>query len=357
LLIAALALGCGSATEVPEAGAILLRVSVGAGMPMPDELRVSVYDDTGALWRDARFPEDGAPPAARGGRSLGTILIQPGATTGALRIHVRGRMAGARVLDGVLHIAPGDRARGTFDVELQADVPDDVDGDDVPDAIDDCPSASNPAQGGCPGVEPDAGGPTDAGNDAAGGMSGGAGRGGGGTTGGGGGQSGTNGGGAGTSAVAGSGGAGGAAAAGRGGASGGAGGVGTAGAGGGGRGGAGGGAGIGGRGGGAGNIGAAGSSGGAGRGGAGSGGADAGVDTGSSCPFDGGCNLDRGVACSNAGQCRTGFCADGVCCDTACNGVCQTCGTGTCQGVRNAEDAPECAAPMRCNGAGRCTSS
>src|SRR5690242_9599315 len=96
--------GCHKGTQL-EAGAVMLDLSVRAGVTTPDELRVFVYDDTGALWMDRRVPASGAlvPQSAT---HLGTVLIQPGATHGALRVHVRGLAAGARVADGTLTVPP-----------------------------------------------------------------------------------------------------------------------------------------------------------------------------------------------------------------------------------------------------------
>jgi hypothetical protein len=156
LALAAWAVGCGAPAEVPEPGAVLLRVKLPKGVPAPDELRVSVYDDSGALWRDVRVPEQGPLPS-KGSGQLGTILIQPGTAVGALRVHLRGMMAGTRVLDGLLRIAKHDRPRGSFDVTLDAEEPEDTDTDGVPDEIDDCEAIANPAQGGCPGGNGDAG--------------------------------------------------------------------------------------------------------------------------------------------------------------------------------------------------------
>ena len=44
-------------------------LSVGAGVTTPDELRISVYDDTGALWNDARVPASGRRSSPRARRS------------------------------------------------------------------------------------------------------------------------------------------------------------------------------------------------------------------------------------------------------------------------------------------------
>ena len=110
-MLPAAAAGCGKGTQV-ESGAVLLELSVRGGVTTPDELRIWVYDDTGALWNDARVPGSGAlvPESAT---QLGTVLIQPGAAQGALRIHVRGLAAAARVADGALSIPAGMRGQGS----------------------------------------------------------------------------------------------------------------------------------------------------------------------------------------------------------------------------------------------------
>lgn len=148
LLAATSASACRGGGETPEAGAALLRVGLADGAKMPDELRIFVYDDTGALWNDVRMPTEGAlvPQSAT---ELGTILIQPGTTVGDLRIDLRGLVAGALVDEATLAIAPSARAGGTFAVSLAASLPADSDGDGVPDPIDDCPSVADPAQTGC----------------------------------------------------------------------------------------------------------------------------------------------------------------------------------------------------------------
>jgi hypothetical protein len=156
-MLLALALGCASDKVAPESGAVLITVKCPAGGPVPDELRVWVYDDGGRLWDGVRLPEQG-PLVVAGAETLGTILVAPGPVQGTLRIHLRGLLGGVRALDGVLTVASlveGDR---TFDLLLDTALPLDDDGDDVPDSIDDCPGLANAAQGGCPGpVLPDAG--------------------------------------------------------------------------------------------------------------------------------------------------------------------------------------------------------
>ena len=361
--LAACVLGCAAPAEVPEPGAVLLRVKLKPGSPLPDELRVFVYDDTGALWRDVRVPERGPLPSKNSGQ-LGTILIQPGTTVGGIRVHLRGTMAGIRVLDGLLRIAKQDRPRGSFDVTLEDAEPSDADGDGVPDDIDDCPAIANAAQGGCPGGGGDAGTPSDASDDA-----------------------GDDAGGTvvdapvdteidarttdavtGTDAITGT----------------------DAGT----------------------DVGI---------------GADAGptcafaggcnlprgagctndeqcassfcVDkvccadacvgkcracnqpgndgicvgyapmidperecaSGMTCNGAGACgaasstgNKTNGEICAAASECGSRFCKDGVCCNSACNKGCESCSTGTCTPVTRNQDAPECVAPMRCNPSGKC---
>jgi hypothetical protein len=163
-MLLALALGCASDKVVPESGAVLITVRCPAGGPVPDELRVWIYDDSGRLWDGVRLPEQG-PLVPAGAENLGTILVAPGPIQGGLRIHLRGLLGGLRALDGVLTVGSlvdGDRA---FDLLLDTALPPDDDGDNVPDSIDDCVGVANPAQGGCPGpVLPDAaaGGASDA---------------------------------------------------------------------------------------------------------------------------------------------------------------------------------------------------
>lgn len=366
--------GCHETTQVPEAGAVLLRVQLAAGAPMPDELRAFVYDDGGALWSDVRVPQQGAL-VPEGAQRLGTLLIQPGASQGTLRIEIRGLSGGARVVGGVLTIAEAMRGQGTFDVTLDAASRADADDDGVPDVIDDCPPVANPAQQGCP----HGGAGSDGGADAAAGSGG---AGGGGSGGGGGGVGGEGGNGDAAADAPFDGGA----------------------------------------------AGVDASDGGAGMDVA----PDLGGGDASSCGVAGGCNKPLGAACSapeacasgfcadgvccanactgpcrscnqpntdgvcrgypamtdpdfectsggmtcngagacgpsappgnkpngnlcgGASECASGFCKDGVCCNAACNSPCQSCGTGTCQPVKRAVDAPECVAPMSCNATGKC---
>jgi hypothetical protein len=64
--------------------------------------------------------------------------------------------------------------------------------------------------------------------------------------------------------------------------------------------------------------------------------------------------LEKGMPCSRADACASGFCTDGVCCDGACASACQSCAlpgrAGSCLPVQNEAD------PGQCEGAGQvCT--
>jgi hypothetical protein len=326
-----LVVGCGGSRVVPEPGATLLRITsdVASPMPPPDELRVWAYDDGGRLWDGVRVPDQGALRMPSAG-NYGTLLVQPGAIHGPLRLRVRALASGARVMDGVTSIAEALLGKDTIDLRLSEAVLPDVDGDDVPDIIDDCLAVANPAQGGCASAlsPPDAGAdgmadgaavdehPGDAaGSDvsspdsAASPDS------------------------AGTDADASP---------------------------------------------------SADATGDAGPAADASPGTDARPGTDASPGTDAGPATDAGPgtdatgtrdgagdacsdacgttpptkaigqACTSAGQCVSGFCADGVCCVSACGATCQSCSTGVCLPVTQAKDTPQCTGTMTCNRKGDC---
>jgi hypothetical protein len=309
LVVSTATLACRSAATVPEPGAALVRITTPVGATAPDELRAWVYDDSGRLWDSVRIPETGSLVITNGA-DLGTVLIQPGGTVrGALRVHVRAFAAGTRVLDGVLSMAETARDKTTFTLALDPAVPTDDDDDDVPDVIDDCPGGANPRQGGCAAGQPADAGVVDAGTDV--------------------------------------------------------------------------------------DVDAT---------------VDAEVDATVDATVDaqpdatvdakvdatvdaqpdatvdakadatvdakpdvtavpdaamvpdagapdGSSGKATGAACAAANECVSGFCADKVCCNTACNGVCQNCAGGVCQGVSRKDDVPECAGAMTCNNRGMCVGS
>ena len=157
-LLPAAAAGCRQASEVPEDGALMLRINAAPSGQRPDELRVSAYADNGVLFDGARFPAAGALPATVGS-VLGSILISPGNVVGNLRVYVRGLYSSQTVEAGAVVLPPAARNRTTVDLFLadQSVHDADTDGDGIPDEIDDCPTVSDPQQLGCP--TPAAGGP------------------------------------------------------------------------------------------------------------------------------------------------------------------------------------------------------
>lgn len=323
---AALSVGpgaCGSPSTTVEAGALLLRVTVPpGGGNKPEHLQLWTYDGGGLIFSAVRVPQSGTLPAPASDGSLGTILLQPGTIRGNLRLHVRAFTGGARILDGVADVTAAVLRDGKLDLALSAATPADADGDDVPDAIDDCPARANPTQGGC---EADAGVTIDGA-----GVDGGAGAGAGGATG----NAGSTGNG-GSAGRPGSGGAstGGAAGAGTGG-------VGTGGSG-------------------SGGVGTGGmGAGGARTGGMGTGGArTGGMGTGGARTGGmgtGGAPKVLGVTCASMNECASGFCVDGVCCESTCATPCRTCATGRCLEIRRADDVPECTGAVTCNNSARC---
>ena len=62
--------------------------------------------------------------------------------------------------------------------------------------------------------------------------------------------------------------------------------------------------------------------------------------------------------CSASNQCLSDVCNDGICCSGACNGVCQTCasGSGACMAVTNADDPDTCTGAVTCDAIGMCKS-
>jgi hypothetical protein len=151
--------GCRSSGEVAEVGAALLRVTFPAGGPFPDELQAWVYDDTGVLFSAIRFPEQGTLPLSAG--HTGTVLVQPGPSSGPLRVHLRGFLSTVPRLDGVLVVARASLGQAAVAIAMGTAVLPDRDGDDVPDAIDNCPLVANPGQMACPTTTMDAAAPRD----------------------------------------------------------------------------------------------------------------------------------------------------------------------------------------------------
>ena len=61
-----------------------------------------------------------------------------------------------------------------------------------------------------------------------------------------------------------------------------------------------------------------------------------------------------GATCALATECASRYCADGMCCQTACNLPCQECVLGVCVAVTRRQDVPECSGTLTYSAAGRC---
>jgi hypothetical protein len=153
---------CARSQDAVETG-LLLRFENAAEAPVPDEVRLFLYDQGGRLFHDERLPRSG-PLTPRALPELGSLLVYPGQTQGPLRGFARGYRASQRVSDAVIKmiaVRPNQVVEATM--RLSPDALDDRDQDGVPDEIDNCPQP-NPEQKGCaPGPDAD---PPDATGDA-----------------------------------------------------------------------------------------------------------------------------------------------------------------------------------------------
>ncbi len=143
LLAAVVALiGCSDGTPT----SILLQIRAVQGVD-PDELRLSVFALSGAAIEQRRVPAEG--PA----HLPGELVLYPAGPASALRIQVRGLRGGQVVGEGVTKVQVIQDQQVRAEVLLQSGLLPDVDGDGVPDAIDNCLNQPNPSQGPCSGVD------------------------------------------------------------------------------------------------------------------------------------------------------------------------------------------------------------
>ncbi|MFZ5446593.1 MAG: hypothetical protein ACOZQL_41785, partial [Myxococcota bacterium] len=137
VLLAVLLGGC---KEVPTSA--LLEVSAAPGLSV-DELRLSVYEESGVTVSGQRLPASGA---ARLPDSVVLYARQPG---GSLRVQVLGFHKSALAGEGATRIPLVAGAQVRAAIQLIAGRLPDADGDGVPDAIDSCPTLANPSQQRC----------------------------------------------------------------------------------------------------------------------------------------------------------------------------------------------------------------
>jgi hypothetical protein len=148
----ALAMGAGCGSSPAETAVALDVYNDGGSAPAerPSEIAVSWLDDYGFLFQDRIFV---VPPGD--GSYLGNVMVRVFvADVGRRRALVRGRVAGAAAAVsegwGVSEAGPGG-SLPSIRIDLQALTagvtdPNDADGDDVPDPIDNCPGLYNPKQ-------------------------------------------------------------------------------------------------------------------------------------------------------------------------------------------------------------------
>ena len=106
LVVAALALPACTKGDPSGPTSVYLTIRNGAGLPVPDELRLTARADDGPLFEDQRLPATGtlAPPAG-GGSLLGTVTLYVGAGTSRLDVDVSGLVGGETRSDGVTSVA------------------------------------------------------------------------------------------------------------------------------------------------------------------------------------------------------------------------------------------------------------
>src|SRR5216684_292907 len=91
LLCLAAVLGAGSCGK--DRTSVLLSIVNGGDAPVPDEVRLNVFGETGRQFPETRLPAQGALVPAKG-NLLGTIVIYVNSPTASLRIEAHGLMAG-----------------------------------------------------------------------------------------------------------------------------------------------------------------------------------------------------------------------------------------------------------------------
>jgi hypothetical protein len=132
---------------------VLLELRRGQGLPALDHIKLSIFDVEGATpINDKRIPKTGKPELPD------SVVLYPKKSNGELRIFAIGIKEGAVAGEGVTRVTlvSGTQVRAV--VVINPGTLADSDGDEVPDAIDNCPKVPNPSQGPCTG---DDGGPND----------------------------------------------------------------------------------------------------------------------------------------------------------------------------------------------------
>ncbi len=132
--------GCG--TDTPTS--LLLSVQNGPEAPLPDQVRMRVFDSHGLAYDVMTLP---VPAAAANAKELGTVLVYPKRPDDPLiKIQAVGFKAGNPVSEKTAQFKLPPGKQSLADLVLAAGKAADSDGDGVPDNIDNCPTLANVGQ-------------------------------------------------------------------------------------------------------------------------------------------------------------------------------------------------------------------
>lgn len=154
LFVLSLALSAcgGGKKEVDVETSVYLQIINPAGAPAPEFIRLSVYDEHGAVgvggprpWKDFRLPPSG-PLVPESPEVLGSIVLYPPGQSHVLRIDARGFIMGAPKSQAVVKLAVVPRRQVEVRLTLETVLLGDTDADGVPDGLDSCPTTPDPDQ-------------------------------------------------------------------------------------------------------------------------------------------------------------------------------------------------------------------
>ncbi|MCK5795918.1 MAG: hypothetical protein KAI47_01960, partial [Deltaproteobacteria bacterium] len=159
-ILVVFALGALTACSESTPTTLLVDITQTEAVGSLDELRLSIFSPQGLDLAAYRLPAQGTPTLPS------TVVLYP-PSAGALRLLLHGKRKDAIVAEGVTEIVTADHTQTHTTLILESGRLPDLDGDGVPDMIDDCPKVADPKQTApCHGGDaaPDA--PHDAGADA-----------------------------------------------------------------------------------------------------------------------------------------------------------------------------------------------
>lgn len=146
-ILALLAVSTAAAGCKPETPTSVLLDIKNTTQIIPTSVDIQVWNTRGLAYGKRAFPADGGTmPAAGKDGLLGTVLIHATPADDELRIVVTGHAGSAAEIQGTQTVAVMEGSQIAATVELQQGLLSDVDGDGVPESIDNCPRAYNPDQ-------------------------------------------------------------------------------------------------------------------------------------------------------------------------------------------------------------------